>query len=81
MWFAVDKPLLRVGRSGVQRSHLQSLGELLAAHTLVKVQVNSHNADVLTVGRELADGSGGYPTQQDPPPPSSLSQLGSAHLD
>ncbi len=58
VWDAVDKPLIRVGKGGVQRSHLQSLGELLQAHTLVKVQLNSANADIASVGLQLANGTG-----------------------
>jgi hypothetical protein len=42
----------------VQRSHVSSLGELLAAHGLVKVQLNAVNSDVHAVGHELADGTG-----------------------
>lgn len=59
MWDSVDKPLLRIGKSGVLPSHIQSLGELLSSHALVKVQLNAVHADVFAVGRQLADGSGG----------------------
>lgn len=37
---------------------MSSLGELLAAHGLVKVQLNAVNSDVHAVGHELADGTG-----------------------
>lgn len=37
---------------------MSSLGELLAAHGLVKVQLNAVNSDVHAVGYELADGTG-----------------------
>jgi hypothetical protein len=37
---------------------VSSLGELLAAHGLVKVQLNAVNSDVHAVGHELADGTG-----------------------
>jgi len=58
MWDSVQKPLLRVGKVGVQKSHMQSLRELVRAHLLVKVQLNTFNTDIIAVGRELADGSG-----------------------
>ena len=37
---------------------MSSLGDLLAAHGLVKVQLNAVNSDVHAVGRDLADGTG-----------------------
>lgn len=40
-WKYVKKPLLRVGAHGVGTSHGNSLRELLNAHTIVKVKVNS----------------------------------------
>jgi len=40
-WKYVKKPLLRVGAQGVAASHGNSLRELLNAHTIVKVKVNS----------------------------------------
>jgi hypothetical protein len=58
MWDSVSKPLLRIGKSGVSSSHLQSLSELLKAHGLVKVQLNAVHADVFAIGRQLSDGSG-----------------------
>jgi RNA-binding protein YhbY len=45
-------------RLASQGSHVSSLGELLAAHGLVKVQLNAVNSDVHAVGRDLADGTG-----------------------
>lgn len=59
MWDSVSKPLLRIGKSGVSSSHLQSLSELLKAHGLVKVQLNAVHADVFAIGRQLSDGSAG----------------------
>lgn len=58
LWDSVDKPLLRVGKSGVQASHLTSLSELLAAHRLVKVQLNAVNSDVYAVAKQLSEGTG-----------------------
>jgi RNA-binding protein YhbY len=40
-WKYVKKPLLRIGAQGISRSHGNSLRELLMAHTLVKVKINS----------------------------------------
>lgn len=37
-WGSVDKPMLRVGKAGAGPTHANSLGELLAAHGLVKVR-------------------------------------------
>ncbi len=60
LWDSVDKPLLRVGKSGVQASHLTSLSELLAAHRLVKVQLNAVNSDVYAVAEQLSEGTGEF---------------------
>ena len=38
-WNALRKPLLRLGTKGVQKSHRNSLKELLAAHRAVRVKV------------------------------------------
>ena len=40
-WKYVKKPLLRIGGKGVSDSHGNSLKELLNAHTVVKVKINS----------------------------------------
>ncbi len=40
-WRYVPKPLLRIGGKGVADSHGNSLKELLNAHTVVKVKINS----------------------------------------
>ena len=40
-WKHVKKPLLRIGGKGVSDSHGNSLKELLNAHTVVKVKINS----------------------------------------
>ncbi len=39
-WNAQRKPLLRLGSKGVQRSHRNSLKELLAFHRVVRVKVS-----------------------------------------
>ncbi|KAL3145882.1 hypothetical protein ABBQ38_015252 [Trebouxia sp. C0009 RCD-2024] len=43
LWDRVGKPLLRVGKGGVQVSHINSLRELLYSHTTIKVQINQHD--------------------------------------
>ena len=40
-WRHVPKPLLRIGGKGIAESHGNSLRELLNAHTVVKVKINS----------------------------------------
>jgi len=40
-WRFAPKPLLRIGGKGVSQNHGNSLGELLTAHTVVKVKINS----------------------------------------
>lgn len=40
-WRHAPKPLLRIGGKGVANSHGNSLRELLNAHTVVKVKINS----------------------------------------
>ncbi len=40
-WRSVPKPLLRIGGKGIAKSHGNSLRELLNAHTVVKVKINS----------------------------------------
>lgn len=55
LWNSVARSLLRLGKSGMQPSHTNSLKELLAAHTLVKVQVNSARTpnDMAAVANQL----------------------------
>lgn len=40
-WRSAKKPLLRIGAKGATQSHGNSLRELLAQHTVVKVKVNT----------------------------------------
>lgn len=40
-WRSVKKPMVRIGSKGTALSHGNSLRELLAAHTVVKVKVNN----------------------------------------
>ena len=40
-WRHAPKPLLRIGGKGIANSHGNSLRELLNAHTVVKVKINS----------------------------------------
>eukprot|EP00891_Asterochloris_glomerata_P004824 jgi/Astpho2/4824/Aster-x1261 len=59
LWDSVEKPLLRIGRSGIQGSHTSSLRELVQAHSLVKVQLNQqHEVAVAAVAQQLAEASG-----------------------
>ncbi|GAB5364231.1 hypothetical protein AAMO2058_000951700 [Amorphochlora amoebiformis] len=44
-WRSVKKPLLRLGSSGIQDSHANSLLDLLSAHGLVKVKFNIYSKD------------------------------------
>lgn len=53
LWDSVARPLLRVGRAGVQESHGQSLVDLLSQHALVKVQLNAATVDAESVGSQL----------------------------
>lgn len=68
LWDSVSRSLLRLGRTGVTDAHCRSLGELLAAHKLVKVQLNGVRADegaqdaVAAVADALAQRSGGAAT-------------------
>ena len=52
LWFKHEKPLLRVGGKGISASHRNSLSELIAAHTVVRVKFNKIE-DVLAVATEL----------------------------
>jgi RNA-binding protein YhbY len=45
LWNSVSRALLRLGKTGVTESHARSLGELLTAHKLVKVQHNGCRGD------------------------------------
>lgn len=55
LWDRVGKPLLRVGKGGVQASHVNSIRELLFSHTLIKVQINQHDQQQVTAsGQQLA---------------------------
>ena len=55
IWRTHSRPLLRVGRNGVQASHKRSLEELLSAHGYVCVKINgcSSPEQVATVAEAL----------------------------
>lgn len=68
LWDSVSRALLRLGRTGVTDAHCRSLGELLAAHKLVKVQLNGVRAGegaqavIVAAAEALAERSGGAAT-------------------
>lgn len=45
LWDSVSRSLLKLGKSGLSDTHVNSLKELLAAHKLVKVQLNAAKDD------------------------------------
>jgi RNA-binding protein YhbY len=45
LWDSVSRSLLKLGKSGLSDTHTNSLRELLAAHKLVKVQLNAAHSD------------------------------------
>ena len=53
VWRSQKKSLLRLGRSGVNPSHQNSLAELIRAHHVVRVKVNDDSADMALVSQEL----------------------------
>ncbi len=61
-WRYAKKPMLSIGAKGAQFSHGNSLRQLLEAHTVVKVKVNTQKFGTLDVAfeqiRELAQESG-----------------------
>ena len=44
LWRKPKKELLRVGKGGVTESHVRSLKELMAAHSVVRVKLNTQSA-------------------------------------
>lgn len=58
LWQGHPKPLLRIGRNGVQDSHVRSLRELAAAHKVVRVKVSDGAMDGAKLGEDLAARSG-----------------------
>ncbi|KAF8068345.1 anamorsin-like protein [Scenedesmus sp. PABB004] len=61
LWDSVSRALLKLGRTGVTETHARSLGELLTAHKLVKVQLNGARdepAAVADAAAALAAASG-----------------------
>lgn len=46
LWDSVSRALLKLGKSGLADSHVNSLKELLVAHLLVKVELNGARSDV-----------------------------------
>mmetsp|Transcript_7615 Transcript_7615/g.16716 ORF Transcript_7615/g.16716 Transcript_7615/m.16716 type:complete len:214 (-) Transcript_7615:85-726(-) len=62
-WRSAKKPLLRIGAKGATKSHGNSLRELLAQHTVVKVKVNTKPYDTMEEAfqklKALAEEAGG----------------------
>ncbi|MEW5304857.1 MAG: hypothetical protein WDW36_007438 [Sanguina aurantia] len=58
LWNSVSRCLLKLGSRGAAESHIRSLANLLAAHPLVKVQLNGDPAGINDLARTLAEGSG-----------------------
>jgi RNA-binding protein YhbY len=44
LWRRPKKELLKIGKGGVTESHVRSLRELIRAHTIVKVKLNTESA-------------------------------------
>jgi RNA-binding protein YhbY len=44
LWRRPKKELLKIGKGGVTESHVRSLRELLRAHTIVRVKLNTESA-------------------------------------
>lgn len=61
-WRHAKKPLLRIGSKGISKSHVNSLGELLQQHEVVKVKVNTPRLgsleDVFEALQKLVEASG-----------------------
>jgi RNA-binding protein YhbY len=53
-WRHVKKPLLSIGAKGATFAHGNSLRQLLEAHTVVKVKVNTKQFGKCIIERELA---------------------------
>jgi len=72
VWRHIKKPLLRIGKSGVNVSHVNSLLELLDAHGAVKVKINSNKLGNLEdVARSIAEGAAvARPSEDDQSSPS-----------
>ena len=66
-WRYAGRPLLRIGAKGATESHGNSLRELLEAHTVVRVKINTYAfeggtfEDAFCVLRDLAKGAGASP--------------------
>eukprot|EP00197_Chlamydomonas_leiostraca_P004484 CAMPEP_0202861422 /NCGR_PEP_ID=MMETSP1391-20130828/2831_1 /ASSEMBLY_ACC=CAM_ASM_000867 /TAXON_ID=1034604 /ORGANISM="Chlamydomonas leiostraca, Strain SAG 11-49" /LENGTH=262 /DNA_ID=CAMNT_0049540813 /DNA_START=156 /DNA_END=941 /DNA_ORIENTATION=- len=56
LWSACSRALMKLGKGGAQESHIRSLGELVGAHTLVKVQLNGDLSGLQQVAGDLASG-------------------------
>mmetsp|Transcript_26289 Transcript_26289/g.32836 ORF Transcript_26289/g.32836 Transcript_26289/m.32836 type:complete len:151 (-) Transcript_26289:284-736(-) len=53
LWKLQRKALLRIGSKGVHQSHINSLKELLLAHSVIKVKVNDLRAEMKVTAIEL----------------------------
>mmetsp|Transcript_33767 Transcript_33767/g.49428 ORF Transcript_33767/g.49428 Transcript_33767/m.49428 type:complete len:185 (-) Transcript_33767:198-752(-) len=53
LWKLQKKALLRIGGKGVKNSHINSLRELLDAHSVVKVKMNDYRSEIKVAAMEL----------------------------
>ena len=53
LWIAQKKALLRIGSKGVQKSHRNSLKELIQSHPQIKVKINNNDEDIRPTVEEL----------------------------
>lgn len=57
-FLAATKPLLRVGGKGIAETHVNSLNELLEAHTHVRVKVAGQRKGVNELSKEFLENEG-----------------------
>lgn len=60
IWNSIGRALLRLGKSGMQPSHANSLRELIAAHPLLKIQINGSpdDATIAMIANEVVTNCG-----------------------
>lgn len=57
LWDSVSRALLKLGKSGLSETHVNSLKELLNAHKMVKVQLNGarDDAEVAAAAADMSE--------------------------
>jgi len=53
-WVQIKKPLLSVGKTGVQQSHINNLANLLLHNERVRVKLSSNQMDALVIADQFA---------------------------